>query len=305
MEFWEDKGRSATLPERLLSLMRELGELKRVGSSGRAGSIAQRSFVDGWAWLVSGSSVEDAMRASVGAALTKARLGDVDARVLHDLGVGDDAIGEVLRRAFDTVAAVIDPSLAARLVVDWPPPSIGAPDFVERLAAQPRAGATCPGRPRMMFQPAENHAEHCAAVATYAVLLSPLFDAEPATVWLASMAHHLHNAYLPDAGFTGETLLGSWLGPLMERATSRSLSQLPVGLAASVAEAMRILPDAGSAEGRAFHAADTLDRVWQAEQHLRPGRIGLDDLLGDMALVHDGPVKPFQDYVLRAAGLSR
>ena len=68
-------------------------------------------------------------------------------------------------------------------------------------------------------------------------------------------------------------------------------------------EARRILPDADSPEGRAFHAADTLDRVLQIEQYGRAASTSMDFVLRDMALVHDGPVKRFQDAVLSEMGL--
>ena len=292
----------APLPIELLTLMREVGELKRVRSAGRVGSVAERLFVDGWSRLLAGIPVAEAMRGHVGGSLSTVRLGDVDASVLRDLDVGEADIEHVLREAFDDVAGALDGHLRSLLAGPRrQPPAVALPDFVRRLVAQPRAGVTCPGRPRIVFEPAENHAEHCAVVAIYGVLLSPHFGADPASVWLASMAHHLHNALLPDAGFTGETLLGPHLAFVVERARARCLAQLPRVVAARVEAVLTILPDADSAEGRAFHAADTLDRVWQVEQHLRAGRIGLEHVLNDMALVHDGPVKPFQDAVLRSA----
>ncbi len=291
------------LPGALLALLRELGELKRVRSVGRAGSIMERLFADGWSRLVAGLAVGAAMRGHTGRALTMVRLGDVDAPVLRDLSVDEADVGAALRRAFASVSGAVDPSLAESLLLGREPPQVRLPEFVARLAAQPRAGATCPDRPRLVFEPAENHAEHCAAVAVYGVLLSPVFGADPATVWLASMAHHLHNAFIPDAGFAGEVLLGDLLAPLMGRAQARCLAELAPDLALQVRTALVVTLDADSPEGRAFHAADTLDRVWQIDQHLRPGRIGLDQVLGDMALVHDGPVKPFQERVLHAAGL--
>ena len=293
------------MPGSLLSLMRELGELKRVRSAGRVGSIAARWFSEGWARLLSTGSTVDAMRGQVGGALAAVRLGDIDRDVLRDLDVGEAQAASILRDAFDAVAGPIDPSLRAMLSGPHDrAPCMPLPDFVSRLSDQPRAGVTCPGRPRLVFEPTENHAEHCATVAVYGVLLSPVFDADPSTVWLASMAHHFHNAYLPDSGFTGEVLLGASLDLAVERATARCLSQLTRDLAALVSDARRILPDASSADARAFHAADTLDRVWQVEQHLRAGRVGLDQVLGEMALIHEGPAKAFQDQVLRAAGLA-
>ncbi len=77
------------------------------------------------------------------------------------------------------------------------------PPFVPLLAAQPRAGATRPGHPRVILEPAENHAEHCAVVAVNGVLAAGVFGADPAGPFLTGLAHHLHNAYLPDAGDAG------------------------------------------------------------------------------------------------------
>ena len=291
-------------PAPLLSLLRELGELKRVRSAARPGTIAERLFADGWSRLLAGALPEDAMRGNVAAALTATRLGDIDAATLRTLDVAEDTIAPILARALAEITAVIDPALAARLSgPHLDPPAVPLPDFVARLARQPRAGVTCPGQPRLLFEPPENHAEHCAAVALYGVLLAPVFDADPATVWLAGLAHHLHNADLPDSGYTGEMLLEPHLGDVMARATARALAQLPAAIAVPVENARRILPNADTAEGRAFHAADALDRVWQIDQHLRAGRTTLHTVLTDMALVHEGPVKTFQDQVLHAAGL--
>jgi len=66
-----------------------------------------------------------------------------------------------------------------------------------------------------------------------------------------------------------------------------------------------ILPAADTPEGRAFHAADTLDRVLQVEHHLRMARTTLDYVLNDMELIHAGTVRPFQVEVIAAMGLSR
>jgi len=117
------------------------------------------------------------------------------------------------------------------------------------------------------------------------------------------IGHHLHNALLPDSGFTGETLLGSALEPAFAEATAQALAELRPPLRGAVERARRILPDADSPEGRAFHAADTLDRVLQIEQYLRAASTSMDFVLRDMALVHEGPVKRFQDGVLAEMGL--
>ena len=293
------------IPSPLLSLVQELGELKRVRSAGRAGSIATRLFLTSWSRLAGGMRPDEAMRYDVASALAAARLGDLDRGTLVDAGVPPDRVLGILERGFDAVSVAIDPALAERLRggLDCHPPTTDPPPFAHRLADQPRAGATCPGQPRLVLEPAENHAEHCGIVAVSSALLSPVFGADPVVVWLAALAHHLHNAILPDSGFAGEMLLGDALAPLMADASERALATLPRGVASEVRQARRILDDAETAEGRAFHAADTLDRVWQIEQHLRPGRMTMDVVLNDMALVHDGPVKPFQARVLAAAGI--
>ena len=295
------------LPAGLLALMQELGDLKRLRSAAHSGSFAKRLFDQSWSGLLAGggAGVGDTIIASTTRALCAARLGDIDLPLLRGLGLDQEAAAAALRRGLDEVSGALDPSL--RLMLEHADialaPVVPLPEFVVRLGDQPRAGVTCPGRPRLVLEPAENHAEHCQMVAIYGVLVAPVFDADPRTVWLASLSHHLHNAYLPDSGFTGEMLLGASLDPLMRQASARALSQLAGPLADQVATARRILADARTPEGRAFHAADTLDRVWQIAQHLRAGGTSLDTVLGEMALVHDGPVKPFQDEVLRAAGL--
>ena len=91
---------------------------------------------------------------------------------------------------------------------------------------------------------------------------------------------------------------------MMARATERALAELPEWLRHRVVEARQILPDAGTPEGRAFHAADVLDRVLEIDQHLAAARLTMDVVLRDMALVHDGPVKPFHDRVLAEMGLA-
>ncbi len=107
------------------------------------------------------------------------------------------------------------------------------------------------------------------------------------------MAHHFHNAAMPDAGFTGEMLLGDHLLPIMEVATGWALGELDEagGLRAAVERARAILPDDSTPEGRAFHAADCIDRVLQIAQHLRAATLTMGTVLDEMELVHAGPVK--------------
>ena len=298
--------RDGRAPAPLRGLFQEIGDLKRIRSAGRDGSIATRGFGAAWAALVAGATPAATMKRAVAAALAATRLGDLDRAKLRELGLGDEEASRVLGDAFDAVAGGLDPALADSLREELAantPNGSSPPAFVRALAEQPRAGATCPGKPRIILEPPENHAEHCWAVAVLGVLLSPSYGAEPTNVFLAGLAHHLHNAFMPDSGFTGEMLLGGRLGSVMAHATDAALAQLDEPLRATIVAARRTLPDDGSPEGRAFHAADVIDRVMQIAQHLRPATITMATVLDELQLVHDGPVKPFHDRVLAEMGL--
>ena len=140
-------------------------------------------------------------------------------------------------------------------------------------------------------------------VAVYGVLLAPLYGAERDLVFLAALAHHFHNAGLPDSGFAGEALLGPHLPALADHFTAACLAELPPSLRRDATRARSILADADTPEGRAFHAADAIDRVLQVNQYMRAASLTPAKVLGEMELVHDGPVKAFQDDVLRRVGL--
>lgn len=300
-----DAAEARRTPPALLPLLRELGDLKRVRSAVQAGTIADRLFARAWAELAGGAAAATVARRTTLAALAAARLGDLDAATLAMAGVPADAVRDIQGRAVAEVAGPLDTALRAWLLDGGDAVAeAAAPGFVARLARQPRAGATCPGRGRLMLEPPENHAEHCLVVAVAGVLLAPTWGADPATVFVAGLAHHLHNALLPDSGFAGEMLLGDWLAPAMDRATRLALEELPAAPRAVVEAALRILPDASTAGGRAFHAADTLDRVLQMEHHLRAAGTTMGFIQQQMALVHEGPVKPFQDAVLARMGLA-
>ena len=180
-----------------LDALRQIGELKRVRSAARDGSIAQRLFASAWGREIAGQT--NAAMATTASALAAATLGDIDPPSLRELGLAPEAISRVRHAGLQEIAGDVSPMLRAGLsdALDAPRVAATLPPFVARLAAQPRAGVTCPGRPRVLFEPPENHAEHCLMVAVYGVLLAPRFAADPATVFLAGLAHHLHNARLP------------------------------------------------------------------------------------------------------------
>ncbi|MBX9933385.1 MAG: hypothetical protein K2Y56_17925 [Methylobacterium sp.] len=297
------RGEGAAAPLALRDLLVELNDLKRVRSAGRHGSIAERLFFQGWTALTGGSSAETVVLDVTARALAAARLCDLDDAFLGEAGLSDEEVGTILMSGLDAVAENLDPDLLDRLrdrLHLREHFKVGPlPGFALSLAQQPRAGVTCPGRARILLEPPENHAEHCLMVAVYGVVLSPFYRADPTTVFLAAMSHHLHNAAMPDAGFTGEMLLGKHLGPIVERTTLRALQDLDERLRRTVEGARAVLSDDATAEGRAFHAADAIDRVLQIAQHLRAASLTMGTVLDDMELVHDGPVKGFHDRVLK------
>lgn len=294
-----------------LPLLRALGDLKRVRSAGQAGSVAERLFAQAWRRLVAGEDTVSVARDITVRALVATRLGDLDGASLLAAGVPEAAVDDILGRAFHAATEALDATVrvwlgGVSLLSNPADPgrSVMAPAFVGRLAGQPRAGVTAPDRSRLMLEPPENHAEHCLCVAVAGVLLAAESGADPACVFLASLAHHLHNALLADSGFAGEVMLGEWLGPAILGATELALGELKPAIGLRVTEACRILPDVASAEGRAFHAADTLDRVLQMEHHLRAAGTSMAYVQNEMALVHAGPIKPFQDALLARMGLA-
>ena len=294
-------------PDGLKGLLGEIGDLKRIRSAGQEGTIATRLFRVAWSELTAGAPAAEVARRITARALAAARLGDLDRSLLVGAGLPAAEVNSLLCRAVAEAAAPVPEPLRSALIgaIAVPPPNLpGAlPRFVAQLEAQPRAGVTCPGRPRIMLEPAESHAEHCLVVAVYGVILAPRYGADPATVFLAALAHHLHNAGMPDSGFTGEMLLGDHLAAVMRHFVDDALASLDPALRRRVVEARACLPDAETPEGRAFHAADVVDRVLEIAQHLRGASLTMDLVLGDMALVHDGPVKPFHDRVLDEMGI--
>ena len=294
-------------PDGLKALFGEIGDLKRLRSAGRDGTIATRLFRSAWSELTAGAPVPEVARRITARALASARLGDLDRPLLIEAGLSPAEVNGVLCRAVEEISGSVPEPLRSALVSAIAVPGPGRPGelprFVGQLETQPRAGVTCPGRPRIVLEPAENHAEHCLVVAVYGVVLAPRYGADPATVFLAALAHHFHNAGMPDSGFTGEMLLGDHLGPVMLHFVEAALASLDPGLRRRVAEARDCLVDAETSEGRAFHAADVVDRVMEIAQHLRSASLTMDSVLGDMALVHDGPVKPFHDRVLAEMGI--
>lgn len=296
----------------LRSLVGEINDLKRIRVAGRGGSLADQGFVRSWADLIGGQAPGAVAGREVASAVASARLGGIDAATLADAGLDQDEAAAIFRAAIGELVGPLgsgwtgrfDPALATLADPAGCRPRVAPlPDFVGRLREQPRAGATRPGHARLVLEPPENHAEHCYITAVYAGLVAPSFGADVGVAFLAGLAHHFHNAYLPDSGFTGEELLGPHLLPIMERFTDRAIGQLPAHLVEPVRAARAALPDATTPEGRAFHAGDVIDRVLQMEQYARVAAFRTRQALQDLDLVHPGPVQAFHQDILAALGL--
>ena len=294
--------------DRLLPLFRELNGLKRVRVAGKNGSWAERLFIRAWARLIAGEDIGQVAREETASAMVATSLAGVDAEVLAAGGIPTGDRREIIQRAFDTACRLLPPALTEPLraaLSDEPTrePTAAVPPFVSLLAAQPRAGATRPGHPRVMLEPAENHAEHCAVVAVNGVLAVGVFGADPAEPFLTGLAHHLHNAYLPDAGDAGDSLLGEHQRPLIENYRARSLQQLPVSLHEPIRHCLATVYRADTPAARAFQTADSVDRVLEMEWHARSAAFTLETALGEMDIIHPGPVQAFQREIMRVLRL--
>jgi hypothetical protein len=283
----------------------ELCDLKRVRDARSRDSLASLMFRATWGALQAGQDAESVALTATANAVAAARLGGIDTDVLTVAGLSVGECRAVLLRSFDEVATPIDRGLAdtLRAWIGAPLQRGSAPHFAEALVRQPRAGATCPGKPRIVLEPPENHGDHCLVVAVLACILAPRYGASPATAFLAGMAHHLHNATLPDSGFAGEILLGEHLNPIIQRLFEKELATLPDALRATTAAALAHIPDATTAIGQAFHAADVIDRVLQLRHFDDVARFTIDQALDDMELVHAGPTQAFHQAVLADARL--
>ena len=234
------------------------------------------------------------------------------ARLLRDAidGACDGAVGEPVRGRLHAAAD----RLAARYYAgEAPAANVDAaasadadavlPPALELLTRQPRAGATRPGFQRLVLAPAELHGEHCLLTAVYAYLAAEDYGADRGVSFLAGLAHHLHNALLPDCGFAGEILLGDHLDGVIDAGRERALAQLPAALAEATRAALRHHETIAAPEGRAISAGDVLDRVLDVKWRTRAAAVTDRDILGDLDLVHDGPLKSFQMDLLNRHGL--
>lgn len=291
----------------MIPLLWEIGNLKRIKPAHLPVSLATDFFRRAWGRINGGADLRRVAINLTADAIVSAQLGAIDRLVLQHSGLSAAEIRVVIERAFDLSAGLIEKSfrdeLRQTLTEKANLNSSDLPFFVEKLSKQPRSGATKPGAQRFVFDAPENHAEHSIIVGIYGVLLAPLFNADIATVFLTALAHHFHNADLPDAGFAGEELLGEFLPAVFRHLREQCLSELSENLRETVRQTFALTTDACASESKAFHAADVIDRVLQMRHHGEANQFNLKYALEEMELVHAGAVQSFHYEILSAAKL--
>ena len=293
----------------LLPLLRELNDLKRLYAVNLGGSsLATRVFRGACQPLSDGRPLEATEWTTT--LLAAARLGAISPEVLASAGLSAAEARAVFDRSIDAHECLSTStreglkahtnSLDARLEgrFDYPDGH-----WADRLCRSPRAGATCPGKPRIALEPAEMHSDHCGIVAVYGYLIADSFGANPEDAWLIGLCHHFHNAYLPDAGFTGEVLLGDSLDRVIGNFRAQALQQVHASYRHRIETLFAEIAGDTTPLAQTFHAADTIDRVVQMENYERAARFRVSQALDDLDLVHEGPVQAFQKAVLESVGL--
>lgn len=298
---------SAEILAAFVPLFWEINNLKRIRAANLKNSFAAKLYESAWQQIIGGGNVRAVAVETARNALIGATMGAIDARVLRSAELKQNAVETILCRAFDAVAAPVDTALRKEMreTIDGKLNSdeTANPHFVELLIRQPRSGATKTGAPKRIFDQPENHAEHSIIVGVYAVLLAPIYAAEIETVFFAALAHHFHNAYLPDSGFAGEESLGEFLPRVFDVFRRKCLAEVPEKLHEKVWSALEIIEKADAPEAKAFHAADVIDRVLQMRHHAEANEFTLKYAMEEAELVHAGAIQEFHYGVLRAAKL--
>lgn len=291
-----------------LGLLRELNDLKRLysrnlGDESWVTCIFRRACEP----IGTGNPLEADLWGA--AMIIGARLGAITPKILTEVGLDEGERIKILERsiqAHDTLPKDVRNRLRAacplfdRVFQEQAPP---VADWVERLIFVPRAGATCPGKPRIALEPAEMHSDHCGMVALYGYLLADIFGANREDAWLIGLCHHFHNAYLPDAGFTGEKMLGEHLERVLKDLRGRILLTLPPILRLRIQGLFEEITQVETPLAKTFQAADTLDRVIQMENYERAGQFRMRHALVDLNLLHEGVAQSFQRDLLASIGL--
>ncbi len=299
-------------------LFAELQDLKRLRPAGVRYSLADELFVTAWRSVLRGADWSVTADRTAARAVLYVLFPGVDAHFFRAAKLEAPAIREVCQTAFTRTAgkrldaatlarlhpaldAVIE-ELAGTQVPGLPQPA-ELPDCLERLRQQPRAGATHPDHPRLVLLPAESHADHCLLTAVYAALTAARYGADAGRAFVCGLAHHLHNAYLPDCGWAGELALEPYLARVIGNCRATALEEFPAARGAQLADVLRHHESLATPEGYAISAGDVLDRVLDVKWRVRAAAVTEARVLGDLDLVHPGPLKAFQTRLLNETEL--
>ncbi|NNJ27982.1 hypothetical protein [Alienimonas chondri] len=260
----------APSPERLSALrplLAALSELKRtrVALGDPTGTFPSDRFRGAWAMLLEGHDPTAVALSETAAAVAAARLGAIDARVLSDAGLDEPSVADVLRRSIAHWADAIPdplPTALAAAAGDLPLADEATAGRLEDLFDEETPGPFAETLDRLADAPCfdgrGSQADRSYLVAVSAVLLAPLYKADMGTVFLTALSQRLHHAYLPDAGPTGEAVLGEHREAILKTFTQRGLDALPRPLAEEVTEA-RDQASGDTPDGRCLRAAEASD----------------------------------------------
>lgn len=304
-------------PPATAALFAELQDLKRITPAHLPHSIATELFRRGWQRLINDEDAERVAYDVTLRALLSILFPGADGRLFATAGIEKEEVEVILRRALERSAQNrISQETYGRLSENlpalaeeyarWPEHApVDLPEPLDTLCRQPRAGATHPERPRLLLLPPEMHSDHCLMTAVFAVLKCEEYGAEVGTVFLCALAHHLHNAFLPDCGYAGEICLGDHLTDVIDNCRQAAIDRLPAHLRPRTKEALRHHETIDSPEGKAVSAGDVLDRVLDVKWRTRAAAVTDRDILGELDLVHPGPLKDFQTELLAETELWR
>ncbi len=299
-------------------LFSELQDLKRLRPAGVRHSLADELFVSAWWEVVAGADWSEVADRTAAVAILYVLFPGVEGRFFTAARLEEDAIREVCTNAFNrTVGERLDEETVERLrkqlpviVRTWAGTQVQSesetdklPDCLERLRQQPRAGATHPDHPRLVLTPPESHADHSLLTAVYATLSAAGYGADPGRAFVCGLAHHLHNAFLPDCGWAGELALEPYLQQTIENCRAAALEEFDPEVSDGLRDVLRHHESIADAEGKAISAGDTLDRVLDVKWRVAAAAVTEAKVLGDLDLVHPGPLKDFQTELLATTGL--
>ena len=302
----------------MTTLLTDLQDLKRIAPAGVRYSLADELFVAAWRGVLAGRDWAEVADETTVRAIVYVLLPGVDTTFFRAAELSAAVATGTIVKAFDQVTGgrlshvtrqrlrLALPGVLGTLVdpeKDRPDVHCEPPACIERLRQQPRAGATHPDFPRLVLLPAESHADHCLLTAVYACLYAAEYAADPGLAFVCALAHHLHNAYLPDCGWAGELALEPHLDHIIATCRRTALKDFPPHLRPRLLAALKHHETIATPAGKAVSSGDVLDRVLDVKWRTRAAAVTDQDVLGDLDLVHPGPLKDFQTELLNATGL--